>query len=585
MLGMTRIVFSFQVENGKQYKFISDQSSINTAIVNAARGIIYDSNGKQLVDNKSTYAAYIQPQLFKGLTKEEQNKTLNSASQLLGMPAADMKSVLDKNDNQAEALLKNNISYDQIGTKIIADPTSYQAIKVKASNLREYVDPGMYSHILGYTGTPAQDEIAKLNLQPEDDIGKDGLEYTYDSTLRGRDGTKIIEKDATGKDLPENVTQEPKTGQSLGLAIDSNVQKSIADSLTDAIKKSGADGGAGIIERIDNGDIVGMVSLPTYDNNMFAKGISSDELAALYNDPDKPSFNRTIQGGYAPGSTFKTITATTVLSEKAITKDTIFNTGIFHYKDTNFYDYNKLNYGSLNIIGGLCRSSNIFFMNSANALDKITNDNAIDYIDDFAAKFGLGQKTGIDLPAESAGVMSSVKYTNEVRKDVWLPGYLMNTVIGQQDTLVSPIQMANWMAAIANNGTLYQPRIVNRMIDSDTKESKAVVPKVIRQNIADPKVLEIVKEGMRCSASQGAAAAINTNAIQIAAKTGTAEFGVKLANGEYEYSQAWVTGFFPYDHPKYSFSFLLEKGGLSSGAAFAAKNVIEWMAKNYSDLK
>ena len=449
--------------------------------------------------------------------------------------------------------------------------------------MRDYIGGVDFSKILGYTGSPTKDDVKNKNLSPDDTLGKAGLEYQYDSQLRGVDGTQVIRQDSNGQNLPSDVTQAPQTGKSLGLTIDSALQQNITDSLTKYIKDSGADGGVGIVEDVNNGNIVGMVSLPTYDDNLFAKGITAAQYSQLANDPLHPLFDGAFQGGYAPGSTFKTITGTAVLSNNAITPDTIFSTGSFPYKKQTFYDFNHENLGNLNVIGALCKSSNIFFMKSADQLDTISNDNGINIIDDYATRFGVGQKTGIDLPGESPGVLTSIQYTNDVKKEIWLPGYYMSAVIGQQDTLVSPLQMADWASAIANGGTLYQPRVVDRIIDSDTKEAQQIDPKVIRSNIADPSVLNIIKQGMRCSATQGVADAVNTKVVDVAAKTGTAEFGIQQKNGSYQYSQAWVMGFFPYENPKYSFSFLLIKGGKSSSAAKSAQSVIEWFAETYAD--
>ena len=575
---MTAVVFSYQVIDGRRYKAMSAINDLTTQTLKAPRGVAYDLNGQQVISNLSTYAVYIEPQVFKNFDLKKQTNVLDALSKILNIDVNDIKNILQKYNNQEEALIKSNISYDLIGTKIISDPNNFAGIEIKKDILRQYSYSDVMSHILGYTGLPTDVEVKQNHLLTDDSIGKTGIEATYDNLLRGKNGTS-----ATTSSNETITTQDAQTGTSLGLTIDVNLQKQIKESLLKAIKESGATGGVGVVEDVTNGDILGMVSLPSYDDNMFARGITYDEFNKLYTDPFQPTFDRTLQGGYTPGSTFKTITGAAALLNNAINTQTTFSTGVFDYKGTKFYDYAKHNYGTLDIVNAYCKSSNIFFMKSADALDNITNGDGINLIDTIATKFGIGQKTGIDLPAETSGVLSSIKYTNDVRKQQWLPGYLMNTVIGQQDTLVSPIQMVNLAAAIANNGTLYKPRVVNRTIDSQTNATQVISPKVITNNIANLHVIDIVKQGMRCSATRGVAAAVNSSLVEVAAKTGTAEIGIKDNTGEYSASQAWVMGFFPYEHPKYSFAFLLEKGGLSSGAAISAKSVIDWLAKNYSD--
>jgi penicillin-binding protein 2 len=356
------------------------------------------------------------------------------------------------------------------------------------------------------------------------------------------------------------------------------------EAIQTGVNNSKATGGAGIIQDVNTGEIIAMVTYPTYDNNLFIGGISIADYAKLLNDKANPLMNRAIAAQVPAGSTFKTMVATAALDAGAITKYTQY-TSTSNYTFSNgasFQEYHNHAYGTVNVVGALTVSSNIFF---CEVIRHWNMDALVPYLD----KFGIGKTTGIDIPGEMAGRIPSpanklmlANSTSPWLDPIWYPeGDSCNSVIGQGIGLVTPMQMSNWMGAIANEGTLYKPHLAKYFLDE--KGNKIEVPvEILQKNIAKAEAFNIAKEGM-WSAVNGSGASISSLdnlGTVVAAKTGTAEFGALDKKGNYEHTHAWVGGFFPYDNPKYSFSIFLEDGGESLNAVKVMKEMITWMVQN-----
>jgi penicillin-binding protein 2 len=441
--------------------------------------------------------------------------------------------------------------------------------------------------VLGYTSQASEKDLQEFSwLSMGSIVGKTGVERSYEQQLHGTDGKLAEEVDVYGRSISQQPykVSEPVSGKNLYLTINGDVQNKVYEILGKSVKKYDAAGGAVVIEDVNNGEILSIVSYPSYDNNLFVSGITQEEYTHLITHPQNPLLDRPISAQLPPGSTFKTIVAAAGLESGVITKNTRYlsRTGYTFSNGAPFKEFGNHAYGSLNVVDALMVSSNIFFC-------EMIRDWNMNELVPYLEKLGIGQYTGIDLPGEMPGRLPSPENKRKLAQtispwleEVWYPeGDSCNSVIGQGITLVTPIQMSNWIAAIANGGTLYTPHVGKKFIDENGLEFP-IEYNVIRENVVSDKSLKIVREGMWSvvNGSRGIAKALSTTGVTVAAKTGTAEFGKVNEEGEYEDTHAWVTGFFPYENPKYSFSLLLEDGGTSANAVATIKEIIIWMVQN-----
>jgi penicillin-binding protein 2 len=411
------------------------------------------------------------------------------------------------------------------------------------------------------------------------------LEREYDEDLLGEAGEIAWEVDAVGRTISKEgyVIKEPVSGKNLYLTIDLEIQRQLYEVIKEGVKEYDAQAGAAVIQNPETGEIIAIVSYPSYDNNLFVGGISSAEYTKLITNPGNPLLNRAIAAQMPPGSTFKTLVAIAGLDSGAITRNTVYvsRRGYTFSSGAPFQDYRNSAYGALNLIDAISVSSNIYFCELIRNWDM---NELVPYLE----AFGIGSYTGIDIPGEAPGRLPSpenkialAKTTNPWLDAVWYPeGDSCNSVIGQGITLVTPLQMVNWTSAIANEGTLHTPHVGDYFLDEDG-ERKTLEYDPIRTEVASEEAIETVKEGM-WSAVNGPRATIRTLSglsVEVAAKTGTAEFGALSKDGTYENTHAWTTSFFPYDKPKYAMTIFLEDGGESINAVRVARQMVEWMIK------
>ncbi len=593
---------SLQIVQGEEMLAKSENNQIRIRTIPAYRGVIFDRNGKQLAINEAAMNVYLAMEHYldqEGLINTELvEKTSNTLGGILG-------------DNWENTTQEGNEQFNTISEKVysVHSQSSYfseiliardiddeTAIKIKAMSeelLGVYIDNGskrfypeneVLSHVLGYTGTVSVEDLSELDyVSSTDVIGRTGLEREYDKDLLGQAGEIAWEVDALGRTISEEgyVIKEPVPGKNLYLTIDLEVQKQLYEVIKEGVKEYDAQGGAGIIQNPQTGEIVAIVSYPSYDNNLFVGGISSSEYSKLINDPRNPLLNRAIAAQVPPGSTFKTLVAIAALDAGAITKDTVYvsRRGYTFSSGAPFQDYRNMAYGPLNLIDAISVSSNIYFCELIRNWDM---NELVPYLE----AFGIGRYTGIDIPGEAPGRVPSpenkialANTTSPWLDPVWYPeGDSCNSVIGQGITLVTPLQMVNWTSGIANEGTLHTPRVGDYFLNEDgERETVGSDPREVPFGDS----IKIVKEGM-WSAVNGPRATIRTlsgMAVEVAAKTGTAEFGALNKDGTYENTHAWTTSFFPYDDPKYTMTIFLEDGGESINAVRVSRQMIEWMIK------
>jgi len=559
-----------QVAKGSEMVSISKRNQIKIERVSPYRGVIFDRNGVILAENIPSMNIFLSIDSFLTqdgkLAKDKLRHTSNTLKGILKLDdivdsdGNEYASIYDKVVSVYEStpyltdiLLSTGIDDDKaIEIKALGD--NLDGIYIDNGNKRYYPFKSIFSHILGYIG-----DVTKEDLENKEYIG-----YT---DVVGRAG----------------LLQEVVSGKSLYLTIDSVLQEKLYDFLKAGVEEYGATGGAGIIEDIETGELLAIVTYPSYNNNLFIGGVSSKDYNSLTSQSDLPLLNRAISAQEPPGSTFKTIVASAALDAGVINKYTryVSSSSYTFSSGSPFQEYHGHAYGSLDLIDAIAVSSNIYFCEVIRHWDM---NELVPYIE----KFGIGELTGIDIPGEMLGRVPSpenkealANSTSPWLDPIWYPeGDSCNSVIGQGITLVTPVQMVNWMSAIANGGTLNTLHVAQKLVSSNDVTEVLEFPS-LRKNIIKPSALAIVREGMWATVNGPRSTVYPLRGAKtvVAAKTGTAEFGKLNAQGEYEHSHAWTGGFFPYENPKYSYTIFLEDGGESANAAYIIRYMIDWMVE------
>ncbi len=557
-----------------EFKNLAADNTLTEQVIPASRGLILDFHHKKLAVNELSYDLYFSPRL---ITIDEVAKLFPTLKSRLQQRVKELGEI--DRTYAYKRLLLHGIP-KEIALSIKA--RKIKGLSVLETTKRNYPYKELVSHILGYTSNVTADDLKKKSdLSLDDIIGRTGLEAYYDKKLRGKKGVRLVETDKFGQIVSilsaATSYKPPINGDTLLLYINLDWQRSLYKHLAKAVEKYHARGGAGVILDVHTGGVIAMVSYPSFDNNLFIGGIDYKTYQRLVKDKRYPLLNRAIAAQEPAGSTFKTIVAAAALDTGAISESTRFNaTGVIYLSGHfPFQDYHKHVYGWLTVRDALMVSSNIFFCKTMLKM-------GIDKFLPYAKNFGIGSPTGIDLPGEASGRLPSPENKIWLAKHgywwldpIWYPeGDACNSAIGQGITLVTPIQMANVAATIANLGTVFKPRLVKAFISPDGSQ-KPLPPEVKVKDFVRPKSLRVVQEGMRMSVSGPRAIirVLNNLPVEVAAKTGTAEFGVKTKDG-YLTTHAWVIGFWPYKNPKYSFVVLLEGGGPSYRAAEVMRYVL-----------
>ena len=431
---------------------------------------------------------------------------------------------------------------------------------------RNYIDSPGFSHILGYTGLPSKEDLERKEaLLMNEKIGKDGIEKKYESVLRGTPGVKLVEVDSQNNITSESVQSLPRSEENFNLTIDSKVQSKFFQIIDSVVSGYNFQGGAGIILDVNTGEILSLVSWPEYNPK---------DLESFLKDKSKPFLNRAIAGLYAPGSIVKPLIALASLNEGTISPEKqIFSSGsisipnpFFPDKKSVFNDWKA--HGWVDMKEALAVSSDVYFYEIGGGFEDIKGL-GIKNIEDYAKKFGFTSKTGIDLNGEEEGIVPSpeLKARANPNDPIWRIGDTYNASIGQGYFHITPVEMAVYAAALANNGKIIQPYL---LLQGPTLTEN----KVGHLDISE-KYFNIVKEGMRMAVIKGTASGLNVPNIALAAKTGTAEIDAAK-----KYINSWVIGFFPYENPKYAFVTVMEKGPYHSpvGALYIMRQLIDWMS-------
>lgn len=552
-----RMVY-LQLWRGDYYAKQSDGNRLRQSRILAPRGIIYDSEGKELVNNLPGYAVVLQKQ------SSYKPETLQRLSNLLQMPVEEINAKIKASENFYEPImLKNNLD-QQMVTKIEEQRRYMPEVMLSVQPIRNYPYHELAVHALGYVGEVSSYEIEQglfKNISQGSLVGKGGLEKTYDKYLRGEDGAFMEEVDVAGNVVKHYDSVQPIPGKNLKLTIDYELQKEL-EAFTDKhlafLRSSGIAPGAraAAVVAIDprNGAVRAMVSRPGYDPNWFVHGISSKNWNSINNDPNYPMNNKVITGAYPPGSTFKIVTGSAAFELKKVgLNEPIFDGG-FHPMVPTMGNAGGEVLGWLTFIKALAMSDNVYFYELGYRV-------GIDNIEKYAHIFGFGERTGIDLEGESKGLVASKKVKREIWDEDWRLGDTFNAAIGQGFNLTTPIQLSVMLSIVANGGTKYQPYLVDSIINSDG--SLFEKPKRAEGKHIDvsQQTIDYIRMGMSATTQEGGTASYFAGLPKpIAGKTGTAENSHGRDHGLF-------VAYGPVDDPELVVVCIVEQGGFGSVAA------------------
>ncbi|WP_337488216.1 penicillin-binding protein 2 [Phascolarctobacterium succinatutens] len=552
-----RMVY-LQLWRGDYYAKQSDGNRLRQSRILAPRGIIYDSEGKELVNNLPGYAVVLQKQ------SSYKPETLQRLSNLLQMPVEEINAKIKASENFYEPImLKNNLD-QQMVTKIEEQRRYMPEVMLSVQPIRNYPYHELAVHALGYVGEVSSYEIEQglfKNITQGSLVGKGGLEKTYDKYLRGEDGAFMEEVDVAGNVVKHYDSVQPIPGKNLKLTIDYELQKEL-EAFTDKhlafLRSSGIAPGAraAAVVAIDprNGAVRAMVSRPGYDPNWFVHGISSKNWNSINNDPNYPMNNKVITGEYPPGSTFKIVTGSAAFELKKVgLNEPIFDGG-FHPMVPTMGNAGGEVLGWLTFIKALAMSDNVYFYELGYRV-------GIDNIEKYAHIFGFGERTGIDLEGESKGLVASKKVKRKIWNEDWRLGDTFNAAIGQGFNLTTPIQLSVMLSIVANGGTKYQPYLVDSIINSDG--SLFEKPKRAEGKHIDvsQQTIDYIRMGMSATTQEGGTASYFAGLPKpIAGKTGTAENSHGRDHGLF-------VAYGPVDDPELVVVCIVEQGGFGSVAA------------------
>ncbi len=522
-------LFFLTVISGSKLRELAEGNRIKLVEIEAPRGRIYDRGGKLLADSRDVYL----------LKKGFQIKEIDAKT---------------KQELEDQGLAGENLEGD-LGSII-------------RKLHREYFLSEAASSVLGYISAPTDEDLkGRQGISQVERVGRSGIEASFDNFLKGEPGKKLIEVDASGKQVSVIGAADSKSGRDLYLTVDSDLQKVVFAVLKKRAQLAGSSRGAVIVSDVARGEILALVSYPSFDGEDVAKSL---------NDKNNPFLNRAVQGVYPPGSIFKIVTALSALETGKITSETeIEDVGEFYLSGTRFVNWFYLAHGGrdgiLKIEKAIARSNDIFFY-------KVAERIGLSPIRRMAIKFGFGQKTGIDLPDEALGLVGDEVWKKSTQNTDWYLGDTLHLSIGQGFVLATPIQI-NMLTAYMASGKLVKPYLVTKIGPGQNQPEIKVESKILGENLALEQNFQTVREGMRQACETGGTGWPFFNApYKVGCKTGTAERA--LGN-----PHAWFTAFAPFEKPQLSITVIIEDGGEgSSVAAPVAREILDWLYEQDKNL-
>jgi penicillin-binding protein 2 len=633
-----RRLWYLQFVEGDYYIALADTLRLKAEDLPAARGIIYARDGTPLVQNVPTFKVVVIPaylpdydvdilpppsadaeDVVQVTFSEEAEAVLVRLAVLLSMPYSTnggegeepgvreiVVDAIARADLYGSAVIKRGVDRETallIGSERLTLP----GVFVELDSQRQYPQGELVSQMVGYVSPipgERKDEYVELGYDPDTDrIGVAGVEATYEDALRGIKGSRLVEKDVLGRVIRVVETEaEPIPGGNVYLTLDLDLQRFTTDALRRGMVRANSPRGAAIVMRPKTGEILSMVSLPTYDNNLFAKGISVEDWQRLGEDDHRPLLNHAISDQVPPGSVFKIVLATAALQEGVVDADTRLDcqgTIVLPDKyapndrgrDETFYCWiwRQGGHGSLNLVEALVNSCDIYFYKVGGGFEEDDFEGlgpgSLESDDDpgianYAALFGFGEPTGIELTGEAAGTVPYPTWKRRTHGENWSTGDTYNYSIGQGYLAVTPLQMLDAVNVVANGGVLVGPQIVHHVTDYEGNVIDPFEPEVVRTLSAiSPTYWSLIQQGMEGAVARGTAKLAQVEGVRVAGKTGTAQFcddlycGVGFAQPEH----AWFTAFAPVGDPEISVIIFLYKGGEGSQMAVpVAQEILEY---------
>jgi penicillin-binding protein 2 len=586
-------LFTLQVLAGSYNLALANGNRIRERVARAPRGMIYDRNHTVLARNQASFDITVVPELLPQGANERKAEYLKIGA-ILGMTDRDVAAKAEaacKSEPRPECLSS------PVATLVLAGVDRDKALLVDQSSndlpgfaldvnpIRQYQDDDLLSAFLGYTGRVDPGEVkSDPSYGPTDLIGKLGIEKQYEGVLRGVNGGDRTEVDATGRPIRVLASRDPTPGNNLVLSVDVGLEQHMAAAISKQMAASNAQRAAGVAINPKTGEVLAAVSLPSYDNNRFSRGISQTDYQKLLADPGQPLFNKVVSGAYPSGSIIKPLGASAALQEGIITpQTTVDDTGqldvVNPYDNSIHYIYKGWEHSGLGVVNlfyALARSSDIYFYTIAGGFTNFSHYLGVEKLTAYYKKFGLGARTGVDVPGETAGRVPTPEWKKKFSGLPWYTGDTYNISVGQGDILVSPLQMAMAVSAIANGGELLEPHFLDKIEDGGGHVVKSVDPKVLRKDFISPANLDLVRQGMRGAVHDPAGTACcfmdRDVPVAVAGKTGSAE--TDPANNVPPHS--WFEAFAPFDNPQIVTVVLLEKSG--EGAQYAVPATRETLA-------
>ena len=542
--GLTARLYDLQIVRGDYYGALSQQNRILRLPVRAERGSVTDRNGRPLVVNIPGFEVSIIPV---DLPRAREWELASRLGALLGLPTDAVQGAItaQRQRNPYEPVRVSPTPVPrEIAVAVSERGELFPGVRVEPGSIRFYQDGELYAPVIGYTGPVTEGELDDLREKGyllDDDIGRTGLEATYEKYLRGTYGWREVERDAAQREIKTLALRAPTVGNTVVLTIDDRLQKLLDGELRKGVLEDKFTQGVGIALNPQNGDILAMVSIPGYDNNAFARGISAKEIAALNADDRHPLVNKATSDIYPPGSTFKLVTGLSALSEGTANRDTTVNVSAmsFSVSGTPFYDWRA--HGTLNFVTGFAHSSDIYFYTLAAGTPFAPSVRGVgpDAIAKYGRMLGFGAPTGIDIPNEASGIMPDPQWKQRTFDEPWSIGNTYHEAIGQGYVAVTPLQLLNAYASVANGGTLWRPHLFKEARDVSGTVVATATPTPIRKLDITAENLRLLRESARRVVTIGHAYMPNPK-LPIAGKTGTAEFG---ASGGHDSAGRNIYGF------------------------------------------
>ena len=561
-----------QVVKGATYQELAESNRIRPIKIRPPRGIIYDRNGRPMVENALTFDISIVPE-----DAPELEDSIAKLASIVKMKPEAIRDLLE----QAESVrgkyepvkIKEEAPWDEVALAE-ARQNDLPGVIVEPEHRRNYPYGGMASHQFGYIGKVTRSQKKQEQADTGLLVGQGGLEKVYEKLLSGTAGRRMIQVNAAGMKVKDLGIEEPKPGTDLYLTLDLDVQRAAEDGL-------GARAGAVVAMDPNSGEILALVSHPTYDPNLFPRGISPRDWVKLSNDPSHPLYNRAVQSVYPPGSVFKIVDSLAGLdSGKIDPQEKITCTGSLRTGRKVFRCWKKGGHGQVDFHKGLVESCDVYFYTMGDRM-------GFDHIAGYARKLGLGSKTDIVLADEKPGLIPTAAWKREKVHEPWYPADNFINSIGQGFVLVSPIQAAQMIGAVANGGVFYQPMLLKGTRNRVTGAEKVFARQEKRRAAFKPEALEAVRSALLGVTSEagGTAHGAATPLAPVAGKTGTAQvIAQKVAGGKLTEStqdHAWFVGYAPADDPKIAVAVVVEHGGHGGAAAApVARKVIEEYLKH-----